>query len=236
MKNLALKRGNSPIQTDFNFFCSQTRDSMKQIYIIDDHRLIIEGFCHIYNLDPDFKVAGGSLTVEDALQKISSGKTGMIILDLFIKESDPVSNFKKIHEAFPSIPVIILSDNASVQWQAEMFRLGVKSFIDKSADAAVIRQKIRRVFAGETIVPGDAAKILITGENPPSAILFAPEYKEIVRLLTLGMTVSEIAIKLEQSDSYIEKKLHRIRDYFNVKSNCELIYLASLKKLPYIIL
>ena len=209
---------------------------MKQIYIIDDHKLIIEGYYHIFDLDPEFQVAGGSLNVEDALREISPGKTGIIILDLFLRDSDPITNYKKIHEAFPSIPVIILSDNASVQWQAEMLRLGVKSFIDKSEDATVIRQKIRRVFTGEIIVPRDAAKILITGSKRSSVILFTSEYKEIVTLLAGGMTVREIAIKLEQSDSCIEKKLHRIRDYFNVKSNYELVYLASMKKLPYIIL
>jgi len=209
---------------------------MKQIYIIDDHKLIIEGFYHIFDLDPEFQVAGGSLNIEDALQQISPGKTDIIILDLFIKQSDPVYNFKKIREAFPSIPIVILSDVSSVQWEVEMFRLGAKSFIDKSEDTAAIRQKIRRVFAGEIIVPGDVAKILITGNNLSSAIPFTPEYKKIVRLLANGMTVKEIAMKMEQSDSYIEKKLQKIRDYFIVKTNYELIYLASVKKLPYIIL
>jgi len=58
------------------------------------------------------------------------------------------------------------------------------------------------------------------------------EYIQIIAELANGMTIKQIALKLKKSDSYIEKKLQNIREYFKVKTNCELVSKFSTKQLP----
>lgn len=196
---------------------------MIRLYIIDDHYLIIEGLYSSFDPESDeFKVVGGSLNIPDALKKISLKKVDIILLDLFINQADPNVNVKLIRKTFPNIPVVILSQESSLLWQVEMFRHGVKAYINKMEDKAEMRQKLLNVSKGETMMPNEVVEIIMKGDHKGSAII-SPENKRILSLLLQGLSAKEIALKMYQSESSIEKKLKRNREVYKVRNNYELI-------------
>ena len=204
---------------------------MINLFVIDDHYLIIEGLYTSFDLESDdFKVVGGSLSVIEAIEKINPEKTEIILLDLFIKQTDPVLNLTRIQQAFPSIPVVILSNESCISWQVEMFRHGVKAYINKGDDKSEMCQKLLRVYAGEVIMPDDVARILMATNNNMHLINYFSDMKEILEDLSHGMTVKEIAFKMSQSESAIEKKLQLIRKSYNAKTNTELVCKALFKQ------
>jgi len=206
---------------------------MVRLYIIDDHYLIEEGLYSSFNLESeDFKVVGGSLTIEDALNNISLDNVDIIVLDLFLQQSNPISNYSKLKEDFPSIYIVVLTHDNSLLWKIQMFILGAKAFINKEEDKSVMKQKLLRVAAGETLIPPDLSQILIPGNLNQISFQLMQEYIQIIAELANGMTIKQIALKLKKSDSYIEKKLQNIREYFKVKTNCELVSKFSTKQLP----
>jgi len=206
---------------------------MIRLYIIDDHYLVIEGLYSSFDMDSDdFKVVGGSLIICEALQKISAESVDIIILDLFILQSDPALNFTRIHNAFPSVPIVILTYDNSLLWKVKMFQLGAKASINKAEDKSVMRQKLPLVAKGETLIPEDVAQIMISGPGILPERQSITDHQKIITYLANGMSTKEIAGKLNQSESYIEKKLQKIREYFHVNTNCELVYKASSQKLP----
>lgn len=195
-----------------------------RLYIIDDHFLIIDGFFSSFDLESEeFEVVGGSLTVNEALEKITQETVDVIILDLFINNTNPVSNFLKVHQTFPSIPIVILSHEESQDWQMEMFRHGIRAYINKNDSKEVMKQQLCRVFAGDTVIPDQIAKFLISANNVNHNRHLDASTKEIIDDLATGLTIKEIAHKLNQSDSSIEKKLNRLREYFHAKTNIELV-------------
>jgi len=170
----------------------------------------------------DIKVVGGSLNIPDALKKISPKKVDIILLDLFIHQADPIVNIELIRKTFPSIPVVILSQESSLLWQVEMFRHGAKAYINKLEDKAEMRQNLLNVFKGETMMPNEVVEIIMKGDQKGLAIL-SPENKGILSFLLQGLTAKEIAIKMSQSESSIENKLKRNREIYKVRNNYELI-------------
>ena len=207
---------------------------MIRLYIIDDHYLIIEGLYSSFDLESDdFKVTGGSLNLEEALQKISPENVDIIILDLFINNSDPVSNLRQIRKVFPTIPVVILSQETCMTWQVKMFRNGVKAYLFKTDKNPVIRERLLQVFAGETVMNDEVAQILISSRDSRDDFGFIPDYMDIVCELAHGMSIKEIALKMNQSDSSIEKRLNAIRKSFHAKTNGELVYKALFRRIPH---
>ena len=197
--------------------------SMVRLYVIDDHYLIIEGLYSSFDLESDqFKVGGGSLNIPEALQKISPEKVDIIILDLFIGQSDPRVNLELIRKNFPTIPVVILSQESSLNWQVEMFKHGIKAYVNKDEDKSIMIQRLLQVFQGETIMSNEVAEILMKGSGTKSFELSSAD-KEILSYLTQGFMPKEIAIKLSQSESSIEKKLKHIREIYSARSNYQLI-------------
>lgn len=197
---------------------------MVKLYVIDDHYLIIEGIYSSFDLgSEDFKVVGGSLSVPEALEEIDPEKVDVILLDLFIKHIDPLINLRTIQKAFPSIKVVILSSESSIIWQVEMFRNGAKAYFDKVEDQSVMCQKLKRVCAGEVIMPDDVVRILLTSNDSEHTANYFSDQKEIITGLANGLTIKDLAEKMRQTVSAIDKKLALMRKSYNAKTNTELV-------------
>ena len=92
-------------------------------------------------------------------------------------------------------------------------------------------QRLLQVFQGETIMSNEVAEILVKGSRTKSFEL-SLEYKDILSYLTQGFMPKEIAKKLNQSESSIEKKLKHIRELYSARSNYELIIKILPKQHP----
>jgi DNA-binding NarL/FixJ family response regulator len=203
--------------------------SMIKLFVIDDHFLIIEGLCSSFDLESgDFMVIGSSLSVDEAIPGIKDKKPDIILLDLFIRQADPVLNLITIQQAFPSIPVVILSNESCISWQVEMFRHGVRAYINKGDDKAEMCQKLLQVYAGDVILPEEVAGMLWPTDSAKNALNEYSETRRIIEALSQGMTVKEIASKMELSESSIEKKLQYCRKIYHASTNTELVYKALI--------
>lgn len=73
------------------------------------------------------------------------------------------------------------------------------------------------------------AKVLLTPKDDKSTAGYFSDFKEIITALSNGLTVKEIAIKMNQSESTIVKKLQGIRKCYDAKTNSELVYKAMIR-------
>jgi len=208
---------------------------MIRLYIIDDHFLIFEGFCASFDLaTADFKVVGGSLTICEALIKIKTTDVDIIILDLFIRQENPVINYKKIQSAFPTIPIVILSQEDCLLWKVEIYRLGVKAYLSKEESKSVMIETLHRVAAGEIVIPGNINCLLYKGHDSTPGLQDVQDYMDTIILLSKGNDAKDISGILKQSQSSIEKKLQKIRQCFHVRTNAELIYKVTIRQNPHL--
>ena len=207
---------------------------MIRLYVIDDHYLIIEGLYSTFDLESDnFKVVGGSLDVDDAINRISSDQVDIIILDLFIRQANPVNNLQKIQQAFPGIPVVILTQEDSLLWRVEMMRYGARAYVCKTEDKSVLKRKLQLVADGEVVMNTEVANALVSYCDSNFHNQLIADYKEIMTCLAAGMNIKEVAKKFGQSESSIEKKLKALKIIFNAKTNIELVCKSLFRKISH---
>jgi DNA-binding NarL/FixJ family response regulator len=133
------------------------------LFAIDDHFLIIEGLYKTFNPEIDeIGLVGSALSVEEALKSIPKTKTDIIVLDLFINDSDPVANFRHLRNAFPSIPIVILTMEDSLRWQIKMFKLGVMGFLNKTEKKETLKSVFIQVANGNLVIPDKVSQSLIS--------------------------------------------------------------------------
>jgi DNA-binding NarL/FixJ family response regulator len=133
------------------------------LFAIDDHFLIIEGLSQAFNPETDeVGLVGSAITVDDAITKIPGTKTDIIVLDLFIRDTDPVENFRKLRNAFPSIPIVILTMEDSLRWQVKMFKLGVMGFLNKAEKKETMKSVFIQVALGNLVIPDKVSQSLIS--------------------------------------------------------------------------
>jgi DNA-binding NarL/FixJ family response regulator len=132
------------------------------LFAIDDHFLIIEGLYKAFNPETDeVGLVGSALSVDEAMKKIPGTPTDIIVLDLFINDTDPVANFRMLRNAFPKIPIVILTMEDSLRWQIKMFKLGVMGFLNKAEKHGTMKSVFIQVANGNLVIPDKVSQSLI---------------------------------------------------------------------------
>jgi two-component system, NarL family, invasion response regulator UvrY len=133
------------------------------LFSIDDHFLITQGLYKAFSPETDeVGLVGSAMSVEEALKKIPETQTNIIVLDLFINDSDPVENFQMLRNAFPSIPIVILTMEDSLRWQIKMFKLGVMGFLNKGEKQETMKSVFIQVANGNLVIPDRVSRALIS--------------------------------------------------------------------------
>ncbi len=135
---------------------------MVGLFAIDDHFLIIEGLYKAFSPESDeVGLVGSANDIEEAMKKIPETQTDIIVLDLFINDTDPVSNFRRLRSAFPSIPIVVLTMEDSLRWQVKMFKLGVMGFLNKSEKKETMKNVFKQVACGNLVMPYEVSQAMI---------------------------------------------------------------------------
>ncbi|MEI8006695.1 MAG: response regulator transcription factor [Bacteroidota bacterium] len=201
------------------------------VFIIDDHYLINDGFNQLFDPELDgIKVKGSALSPHEAIQKIRKQDIDVIILDLFIKFTDPVLNFNYIRKHFPSIPVAILTQEDSFEWKLQMFREGVSAYIRKDAEKSEILKILSLVANGQTVMPEEISLALTKAKESQENVFLTLEERELMKKITDGLSLKDVAEQYNKSISALEKTYKRIRIKFHARTNPELIRILYQSK------
>lgn len=197
---------------------------MISIFIIDDHFLIGAGLREEFDgSDDGIEVAGYAANPVKAVELIGQMHVSIIVLDLFIGFLDPVANIRLLRSRYPQTPIVILSNEESVEWQSRMFAEGARAYLLKSEDREAMKDTLKQVAAGKIVIPETVARHNIRNlRNIPNPLLL-PEEKEILTQLSTGHTIKDIAQKRERTSSAIEKVLKRVRERYNFQTTYELM-------------
>jgi len=85
-------------------------------------------------------VTGG----EEAMDKITSKKFDVVVLDLAMPGIDGIETLKRLKEMNPDIQIIMLTGKATVKSGIEAMKLGAEDFLEKPVDLDVLMEKIKK--------------------------------------------------------------------------------------------
>ncbi|MCX6287296.1 MAG: response regulator transcription factor, partial [Bacteroidetes bacterium] len=169
---------------------------MINLYVIDDHFFVGTGLAKTFHDDGNtIDIVGSALNLFQAVEEIPKLNVNIILLDLFIRGTDPIINIKHLMKAFPIIPIVIYSYEESIDWQIKMFQEGAKAYISKSDEPISMTDVFHQVFLGKTIIPDTVLHLLGKIDNKITHPELLPSQIDILVELCSGKTVKEIADK-----------------------------------------
>ena len=119
---------------------------MSDILIVDDERDIRELISEIL-IDEGYttRLAG---TAEDAMGEITSQPPGLLILDIWLKDSDMdgIDILKKVKSDYPEVPVVIISGHGNIEIAVAAIKQGAYDFIEKPFNIDQLLVVIRRAM------------------------------------------------------------------------------------------
>lgn len=189
--------------------------------------MIVAGLKNMFRPSRDgIEITGSAENVDELITRSDPATFDIIILDLWLSTISPVENMRKLREHLPQKPVVIYTTEESSYWQRKMFQAGAMAYIIKTSHKSALKETLGKVTAGQTVFSGSfsqspSKKFSFGHQN--KMFFLTTHQKEIIHLLSRGLTLRKIAEYTGTSISNIEKTVKHIRGLFDAKNNTELM-------------
>jgi len=208
---------------------------MIDILIVDDHAVVRDGVKRFVDEHLGAAVFGEASTAQEALQLVRQAHWDVVVLDIALGERNGLEVLKELQQLHPKLPVLILSMHAEDQYARRAFKAGAAGYITKDSSRTELGKAIDKVITGGRYVsPTLAEKLafdMVRGTDRPRHEALSNREFEVVRLIALGKTVSEIAELLSLSDKTISTYRARILEKMSMKTNAEITHYAIKNRL-----
>ncbi|MDZ8117610.1 response regulator transcription factor [Pontiella agarivorans] len=145
----------------------------------------------------------------------------LVLMDLGLPEMSGVEGIKKLRKMAPDITVIVLTVMEDKKKVLQSLDAGAAGYLLKSSSVREIISGLQQVFVGGAALSPEIAKIVLEEVRKPSpeeAFNLSTREVEVLEQLAEGLTVKEIAGKLNISRATAAFHLGNIYQKLNVQS------------------
>ena len=204
-----------------------------KLVIADDHAIVRSGLRMLLDAEPDFQVVAEAGDVPSALHYVRAHRPSILILDLNMPGEPSLPAIGKFLEGSPETRIVVLTMQSDPGFAREALRAGALGYVLKEAADAELVEAVRLAAQGRTYLhPELGAKLAAAPPEPqgPPDDLTEREV-EVLRLIALGHTNSEIASQLYLSVRTVESHRAHIQQKLRLSTRAELVRYALDKKL-----
>ncbi len=204
----------------------------------DDHLMFRQGLCTLLDKTDGIKVVGEASDGQETLKQIEKLKPAVAVLDIDMPGLNGVALTRRIKKLLPETGVLILTMHADSFFAIETLKAGALGYLLKEDSFTQLVDAIRMVDKGnifvssslETSVMKGFVQLSRQGTNQPDSILTERE-REILQLITEGMTNQDIANLLCISTSTVDTHRKNIMSKLDVNSVVGLVKYAIKHKI-----
>jgi len=194
-----------------------------KVLIADDHAVLRHGLRLILQETPDLRVVGEAADGETAVTLTQELQPDVVLMDLNMPGLNGVEATHRIRSSQPHVHVVVLTISKKDKDLIEAVKAGAKGYLIKSAQSSEVIEAIRRVAAGEAILPPALmARVLdeLTNPTPTPEILTGRE-QEIIKLVAQGLGNKSIARTLYISENTVKTHMRHILEKLNLSNRAE---------------
>ena len=200
---------------------------MIRVLIADDHTLMRDGLKQILATAGDMVVAGEACDGFQTIDRVRAGDWDLLLLDMAMPGRSGVDLIKQIKAEKPRLPILVLSMHKESEYAVRSIRAGAAGYLCKDSASEQLLNAIREVAAGgRFIIPdlaSDLAFSLIQRDDRPLHALLSDREYMILRKLTAGRGISEIAQQLNLSPKTVSTYKARVLQKMEMSSVADLI-------------
>ena len=203
-----------------------------RLLLIEDNRLLRDGILAILKPNKDITIIAASGDGKKTLLKVKQLKPNVVLLDLGLRSQNSLHVVEIVKKDFPLAKIIVM-DLAPVQADILQYvKAGANGFILKDASLNDFLITIRSVADGSTILPPLLVDSLFSQvvENAvregksklKDAVLMTKREREVIMLLSDGLSNREIGQKIRISTYTVKSHIHNIMEKLALHTRLEI--------------
>ena len=203
------------------------------IVIADDHAVVRSGLRMLLDAEPGLEVVAEAGTVPDAVRLVRAHRPTVAVLDLNMPGGSGLEAIPELRASTPETAIVVLTMQDDPAFAREALQLGAAAYVLKEAADDELLEAVRAAAQGETYLnPRLGARMAREPTSPPEpADDLTDREVEILRLIALGHTNTEIAGRLYLSVRTVETHRAHIQQKVRRTTRAELVRYALDHKL-----
>ena len=201
-------------------------DAAVRIVLADDHSVVRRGLRMLLDAEQGFEVVAEAGDVDAARRYVRGHHPDVLVLDLNMPGGSSLEAIPIIRAESPETKIVVLTMQDEPAFAREALSGGALGYVLKEAADRELVEAIHRAAANETYLnPALGARIAREPPPGPPDGLSVREV-EVLRLIALGHTNSEIAEQLFLSVRTVETHRSHIQQKLRVSARAELVKYA----------
>ena len=219
-----------------------------RVLIVDDHELFRAGLALLLReLFPNIELLHAS-TLSQGMNQVLGELLNIVFLDLDLPDGHGCNVLAELKESRPSLPVIVISADESVETISRCIELRAMGYVPKSSSPEALHAAISAVLAGGVFLPAASITRLRRDMGTDEASTNVPEkarssdHSDMSNASELGLTPREfetlawlvrglpskaIALKMGLEDITVRKYVSHLLAHFNLRRRTELIVMLA---------
>lgn len=203
---------------------------MIRIIVADDHPVVREGLKRLVGEYRDMEVVAEASCGEEALAVAREVEADLILLDVSMPGPGVLEVIRQLREERSQLRILVLSIHPEEQYAVRTLRAGAVGYLMKNHTPEELAGAIRQVHRGGRFVSASLAERLALGLDPSSEAplherLSGREF-EVLCLMGSGLTMKEIAARLERSPKTVSTYRARLLEKLRLRTTADLIRYA----------
>jgi len=199
-----------------------------KIVLADDHEVVRNGLRMVLEAEGGFEVVAEAGDLESTRRYVRAHRPDVLVLDLNLPEGSSLPAIPELLADSPETAVVVLTMQQDPAFAREAMRAGALGYVLKHSAGSELVEAVRAAAAGETYLnPKLGAQLAAAPAEPagPPDGLTEREV-DILRLIGLGHTNTEIAERLYLSVRTVESHRAHIQQKTGRTSRSELVRYA----------
>ena len=203
-----------------------------RVLIADDHAVVRDGLALVLNQLDGFEVVGEAATGDQAVKQAVLLQPDVVLMEIQMPGIDGVEATRQVVTRAPRVAVLVLSMYGDEAAAVGAMTAGARGYLLKGAGHAEVAAALRAVVAGQAVLGGEVAELLLSrigAAGRPSTYPFptlTEREREVLDRLVAGARTNEIAASLSLSPKTVSNQLTSIYSKLGVVDRTEAILLA----------
>jgi DNA-binding NarL/FixJ family response regulator len=201
-----------------------------RILIADDHPILRRGLKEILLRELEGAMCGEAGNAQQVLSEVQSQDWDLVILDVTMPGRSGLDVLRDLRGLRPKLPVLVLSVHPEDQLGQRMLKAGASGYMNKESAPEELIKAVRKVIAGGRYVSAALAEKLAfdLSADAEQALhqRLSDRELEVLRMIGLGRTVSQIAEELHLSVTTVSTYRARILEKMSMTTTAELMHYA----------
>src|SRR5882724_11171117 len=199
-----------------------------RVLIVDDHPIVASGCRAVLAGEPEVVLLEAS-DAESGERIFTAEQPDICVIDINLPTVSGFELARRILARVPSARIIMFSMNDDPVFAARAIDIGAKGYVSKTGDPNDLVEAVREVGNGGVYLPPAIARSVAFArpgfaQNPLSKL--TSREMEILRLLSSGKSLSEIAWLVHSSYKTVANTSSIMRQKLGVRTSAELVRLA----------